>query len=103
MKPFLSTSRAQSIKISSNTASLMVEIKVFCANSTAKLQLTGKIKSRIKSISMFHHDYLEAVDTGNCSTPPVVIIVLDAFIDHLRIPGSLYKTIISTLQSEKPY
>lgn len=43
----------------------MAEIKVFCANSTVELQLIEKIKSSIQLISIFHNDYLEAVDTGD--------------------------------------
>lgn len=74
-----SNSSAQSIKISSNTASLMAEMKVFCTNSTVELQLIEKIKSSIQSISMFHNDYFEAVDTGDWTI--LVVSIFDALFD----------------------
>ncbi|KAL9952074.1 hypothetical protein ACROYT_G039278 [Oculina patagonica] len=77
---------AQSTQLSSNTALLMAEIKIFCANSTVKLQLIEKIKSRIQTISMFHNDYLEAVDTVNCTCPPATVnLNLSKTLDQAKV------------------
>lgn len=43
----------------------MVEIKMFCISAYVKDQLMAKIRTGIKSIPMFHSNYLEELDTGD--------------------------------------
>ncbi|XP_078351488.1 polycystin-1-like protein 2 [Oculina patagonica] len=64
---------AQSIKITSNVTLPMAEIKVYCINASVKIKLMTKIRTRIKSIPMFHSNYLETMDTVNCTCLPATV------------------------------
>lgn len=43
----------------------MVDIKIFCANSSVKLEVFNKMKKAVTSIPMFDSKYVRMVDTGD--------------------------------------
>ena len=67
-------SSAQSIDISSDKTLPMVEIKVFCISAFVKDQLMAKIRTGIKSIPLFHSNYLEELGTGDKIHFVVVVV-----------------------------
>ena len=67
-------SSAQSIDISSDKTLPMVEIKVFCISAYVKDQLMAEIRTEIKSIPIFHSNYLEELDTGDKIHFVVVVV-----------------------------